>query len=123
MARYVVDEDLPRSLARRLRACGFDAVDVRDEGLRGCADEEVFDFAVRESRAVVTADVGFGNILRFPLGLHAGIILARFPNQVPVSELNSALTRVLSLLKDHELKGNVVTVTPTRIRIRRPPQE
>jgi len=69
-----VDEDLPRSLARRLRGAGLDAVDVRDVGLRGCTDEEVLEFAVRESRVVVTADIGFGNILRFPLGEHAGIL-------------------------------------------------
>lgn len=33
--RFITDEDVPRSTARVLRDAGFDAVDVRDVGLRG----------------------------------------------------------------------------------------
>jgi hypothetical protein len=32
--RFITDEDVPRSTARVLRDAGFDAVDVRDVGLR-----------------------------------------------------------------------------------------
>lgn len=122
MGRYLVDEDMPRSLARSLRDAGLDVEDVRDVGLRGCPDEEVQGYAVRESRAVVTADVGFGNILRFPLGDHAGIVVARFPNELPVRDLNAALVDAILQLTDDDLVGNVVTITPSRIRIRRAPR-
>jgi predicted nuclease of predicted toxin-antitoxin system len=40
--RFLVDENLPRSLAKVLRESGFDAVDVRDLGLRGKPDSEIF---------------------------------------------------------------------------------
>jgi len=43
--RFITDEDVPRSTARVLRDAGFDAVDVRDVGLRGKSDEAVFDYA------------------------------------------------------------------------------
>ena len=119
MVRYLVDEDLPRSLARSLREEGIDTADVRDVGLRGCSDEEILEYAVQESRAVLTADVGFGNILRFALGEHCGILLARFPNEVSVSDLNAALLAAIRLLSEEEVRGNVVTITPTRIRVRR----
>ena len=33
--RFITDEDVPRSTARVLRDAGFDAIDVRDVGLRG----------------------------------------------------------------------------------------
>jgi predicted nuclease of predicted toxin-antitoxin system len=80
VAGYLVDEDLPRSVTRELGSAGVGIVDVRDVGLRGRPDGEVLAYAVREARAVITADVEFGNILRFPLGEHAGILVARFPN-------------------------------------------
>jgi len=32
--KFLTDEDVPRSTARLLREAGFDAVDVRDVGLR-----------------------------------------------------------------------------------------
>jgi len=120
VVRLLIDEDLPRSLARVLRAAGFDAVDGRDVGLRGRSDEDVLAQAVREARAVVTADVGFGNILRFPLGEHAGIIVARFPNEVPTRDLTAALLAAMRLLDEDDVRGSVVTITPSRIRIRRP---
>lgn len=121
MTRFLVDEDMPRSLARELRAAGIDAVDVRDLGLRGHADAEVFGYAVRDKRALITSDVEFGNILRFPLGGHAGIVVARFQNEVLPRDMNAALLAAIALLTDGDVAGNVVTVTPGRIRIRRAP--
>jgi predicted nuclease of predicted toxin-antitoxin system len=38
--RFITDEDIPRSTARVLRDAGFDAVDVRDVGLRGKSDQK-----------------------------------------------------------------------------------
>ena len=39
MLHFLVDEDLPRSLAPPLRAVGLLAQDVRDIGLRGSTDD------------------------------------------------------------------------------------
>ena len=120
--RFLVDEDLPRSLAGELRAAGVDAADVRDVGLRGRTDEEVLAYAAGDGRAVLTADVGFGNILRFPLGQHAGIVLARFPSEIPVRDLNRILVEAIAGLRREDITGNVITVTERRVRIRRSPQ-
>jgi len=38
MLKFVIDEDLPRSTAKLLKANGFEALDVRDYGLRGKDD-------------------------------------------------------------------------------------
>ncbi|MCI0551980.1 MAG: DUF5615 family PIN-like protein [Anaerolineae bacterium] len=43
--RFITDEDIPRSTARVLCDAGFDAVNVRDVGLRGKSDAEVFEYA------------------------------------------------------------------------------
>ena len=39
MPRFLIDEDMPRSLAKVLRAKGFEVLDVRDCGLRGRSDD------------------------------------------------------------------------------------
>jgi hypothetical protein len=57
MLRFLVDEDLPRSLAPALRAAGHAATDVGDEGLRGQADERVFRFAKERGFALLTGDM------------------------------------------------------------------
>jgi len=84
MSRFLVDADLPRSLARHLRAAGFEAKDVRDIGMRKSPDDDIFTYAVSHTFALLSGDLDFGNILRFPLGSHPGIIVARFPNEVPI---------------------------------------
>lgn len=121
MARFLIDEDLPRSLARGLRAAGLLAEDVRDVGLRGRPDDDVFAYATAHGHAVLSGDLGFGNLVRFPLGTHHGIIVARFPNDVPVGTLNDALLAAVRALSDEEIAGNLVIVEPGRVRLRRNP--
>lgn len=120
MPRFLVDEDLPRSLARALRAEGFDTQDVRDVGLRGKTDTEVLQYAVAQNRTLVTADLRFGNLLTIPLGSHSGIVVARLPNELPVATLSAVILDAVRALDDEELRGSLVIVEPSRIRLRRP---
>ncbi len=119
MARFLVDEDLPRSLAPRLRAAGQEAQDVRDVGLRGRPDTDVFDYAVTRGLALISGDLGFGNLLDFPLGTHPGIIVVRVPNEVPTATLNELIVWTAQNLSVDDLDGNLVIVEPHRIRLRR----
>jgi predicted nuclease of predicted toxin-antitoxin system len=48
MLTFLIDEDIPRSTAKALRDRGYKVLDVRDYGLRGEADEEVFKFDQKE---------------------------------------------------------------------------
>ncbi len=110
MRRLLIDEDVPRSTGRVLRANGHDAVDVRIIGLRGCSDTEVFERAQQERRTLVTCDLGFGNVLRFPPSAHAGVIVVRIPDEVSVSTFNDELLRALSALSGEALQGALIIV-------------
>lgn len=119
MPRFLVDEDLPRSLVRTLREAGIHTEDVRDVGLRGSPDHEVLEYASSRALGLLTGDIGFGNILRFPLGSHAGVVIARFPNEMSIPSLNSAILNAIRHLPDDELSGNLVIVEPGKVRLRR----
>lgn len=119
MLKLVIDEDMPRSTARTLKAKGFEALDVRDCGLRGQSDEEIFKFAQREKAIILTGDMGFANLLRYPVGSHVGIVIAHFPNEMSTSELNGQITKAFSNLTETDFKGNLIILEPGRIRIRR----
>jgi predicted nuclease of predicted toxin-antitoxin system len=119
MVRFLVDEDLPRSLAPRLRATGMLAEDVRDAGLRGRPDEEIFRHAILHGFVIVTADLGFGNQLRFPVGAHRGIVVARFPNEVSTTTMNEVIAEGLRGLSQEEIVGALIVIEPGRIRVRR----
>ena len=119
MLKFVIDEDVPRSTTRILKSNGYEVLDVRDCGLRGKSDEEVFKFAQKEKAVLLTGDLGFGNILHFPVGSHAGIVIIHFPNELPTSELNNQILKAFGILEEVDFKGNLIIVEAKKIRIRR----
>jgi len=119
MARFVIDEDISRSTGVALVDEGHAVKDVRDHGYRGAGDEEIYKFAQKEKAILLTGDLGFGNILRFPLGQHFGIVVARYPTEMRPKEINREIAASLRDLKDKDFKGNLIILEPGRIRIRR----
>lgn len=118
--KYLVDESLSRELARRLRAVGLDAVDCRDVGLRGAPDPEILDWARANDRALVTGDVGSGDVRRYSLGSHPGIVLVRPPSGARADDFAPAVARAVASLVPADVRGHLVVFDGRRIRIRRP---
>jgi len=119
MLKFVIDEDMPRSTAKVLRNRGYEVQDVRDLGLRGKSDAEIFKLAQKEKAVILTGDLGFGNLLHFPIGSHSGIVIAHFSNEVSTSELNNQIIKAFELLTEIDFKGNLIIIEPGKIRIRR----
>lgn len=119
MARFLVDEDLPRSTAVALAGAGYAAVDVRDIGLRGHDDQEVFARAQTLGAVLVTADRGFASLLSFPPGRHSGIIVLRLPNELSTSMLNQILLEAVQEIGAEAIRGALVVVQQHRVRLRR----
>ena len=92
---------------------------IRDYGLRGAEDEEIYEFAQREEAVVLTGDRGFGNILRFLLGKHFGIVVAHFPNEMLTVEINHQLLERFKDISEDDFKGNLIIIDPRKTRIRR----
>lgn len=120
MWRFWVDEDMPRSTAVALRSAGYAAEDVRDVGLRGHSDADVFAYAQSQAATLISADKGFTNLLTFPLGTHAGIIVVRIPDDVPPKRLHEELVQALATLASQPLTGTLIIVEIGRMRVRRP---
>lgn len=119
MIVFLVDEDLPRTLAPSLRQAGLDAEDVRDRGLGGRPDSDIITFAVSHRRVLVTRDVGVANLTRFPPGSEFGIVLVRFSQAITTYDLNARIVAVLRDLRPTDLVGSITVVEPGRIRVRR----
>lgn len=110
---------MPRSTARLLRELGYEEQDIRDCGLRGAEDEVIYEFAQKAEAVILTYDREFGNILRFPLGKHFGIIIAHFPNELSTEEINRCLLERLKGISEDEIKGNLITIELRKTRIKR----
>ena len=93
---------------------------VNDEIMSALAEEVDRLAGDPDLRAVLlTGDLGFSNPIRFPLGRHCGIVIARFPNELSTAEVNRHLLNQLTTVTDEEYSGHVIVVEVGRIRIRR----
>ncbi len=74
-ARILVDESLGEGVADYLRKRGYRALFVKDVGLSGRSDEEVFAYAWRDKRMVWTHDRDFLDDARFPEHRNPGVLV------------------------------------------------
>lgn len=118
--RFVIDEDMPRSLGPCLAAAGHQVFDVRDHDLRGRSDEEVFRFAQEQEAVLITEDLGFGNLLRFPTGSHYGVVVGRFPSTTPCKTVVSEVVELFNKVTPADVAGALIIVALGQIRVRRP---
>jgi predicted nuclease of predicted toxin-antitoxin system len=72
-----IDEHLPGEGADLLRASGHDVETALQEGLGGAKDPRVLAACLRESRALVTLDTDFANIVVYPPSGAAGLVVLR----------------------------------------------
>jgi predicted nuclease of predicted toxin-antitoxin system len=119
MLTFLIDEDIARSTGQVIKNKGFEVLDVRDCGLKGKNDKEIFAFAQKKNAAILTGDMGFGNLLHFPAGSHAGIVIAHFPNELSTFEINRQIIIAFDTLTENDFKGNLIILEPGRVRIRR----
>jgi predicted nuclease of predicted toxin-antitoxin system len=121
MPRFLIDEDLPHLLTSLLLEKGHESEHVRDLNLRGSPDSRIYEAAQQRQAILVTGDTDFGNLLRFPLGTHFGIVVIQFPSVMRTRELAGQIATTLSALDELTFKGNLIILEPGRVRIRRRP--
>jgi predicted nuclease of predicted toxin-antitoxin system len=96
-AKFLVDESLGREAAVFLRREGWNAKAVQEANLEGHSDEDVYAFAARENRILLTHDTDFLDDRRFPPNRNPGIVV--LPGASGESEpLVSAMLNMLKII-------------------------
>jgi len=112
-----IDENLPSEVLRLLRDAEHDTASVKEQALGGASDEILARVCRHERRALVTLDVGFADIRKYPPAQYAGIVVLRLARQDRRS-VALALQRALGRCAGEELEGQLCIVTDSRIRRR-----
>ena len=89
---------------------------VWDEGLRGSSDTDVAESCSTERRALITLDVGFANICRYPPEQFAGLIGLRLEKQIRRHVL-AVFRQILRLLERELLEGRLWIVDEHAVRV------
>jgi len=116
--KLLVDNALSPALADLLRKAGHDAAHVREVGLHHAADEEIFERAVIEDRVIVSADTDFATLLATRSASKPSLILFRGDGSRRPEPLAALILQNLPQLEDSLATGCVVTIEPTRLRVR-----
>lgn len=111
---------LSPELAQWLCAVGHDAVHANHLSMYRTSDPEILQFAARDDRVVITADLDFPRILAALGSDGPGLILLRGGNYSE-AESRDCLRRVLMSVAQEELPTSIVVVNRERVRRRRLP--
>jgi len=114
-----LDENLPESLVERLASLGHDVDNVRMEGIAGQDDSVVWIAAQSEHRLLVTQDLDFSDVRKFPPGTHFGIMLVRLPVAGRL-ELTGRISEFFLQPEARDLVGCFVILSEHKFRIIRP---
>lgn len=114
--KVLIDEDLHRSIKEIFQKLEFTVFDVRDVGLRGRSDQAIFNWAQKKNAIIVSADLDFANEVDFPE--HKGIIILRFPNEMPTQAINQEVKRLLKDFQERDYQNHLIIVSPGKVRIR-----
>jgi predicted nuclease of predicted toxin-antitoxin system len=116
--QFKLDENLPASLVALFTDAGHDAVSTVAQDLQGEPDATIAAVCRDEQRALVTLDVGFGDIRAYPPQEYPGIIVLRSKHQ-DVPHLKVTIARVLRLVKERPVVKTLWIVEHDRVRYRR----
>jgi predicted nuclease of predicted toxin-antitoxin system len=115
--KFKLDENIGRRGLELLKASGHDVMTVRDQGLGGVADQELFEVCSAEGRTLVTLDRDFGHITRFPPEQSAGIVILEVGPNATLQGIDGRLRDFLAVLESQSVVGALWIVEPGRVRI------
>lgn len=119
MIKFLTDENISKSLVAALRAAKINVVRIADVNLQGSPDDNIFQYSKAQNLTLLTRDLDFANIHRFPLGTHSGVVVIRFENAAPIDTLSKRVITALLELKEDEIFGNLIVISPQSLRIRK----
>ena len=114
-----LDENIDTRLLKLLRDAGHDAVTVRDQGLCGTVDTDLYRICVSEKRALITLDLDFSNTLQYRPDDTSGIIVLRGPDDL-FPTVRILIETLVEALKHETPVNHLWIVEPGRLRIHEP---
>ena len=116
--KFLIDECLSPALTTLLRDASIDAVHVRDLGLLGRSDIEIFRSTCLLNRILITADTDFGEFLINQTHDLPSLVIFR-RKDMTAAALFEVLSQNLVILDEVLSDSSIVVIEDNRIRVRR----
>jgi len=115
--RFKTDENVPTEVAELLVQHGHDAVTVMTQRLAGATDPVIARICQAERRALVTLDLDFADIRRYPRDEYSGIVVLR-PKSRMIPAILRLTLKLVRLMEGASPTGQLWIVDESHVRIR-----
>ena len=115
--KFKLDENFGTRTYELFVQAGYDVETVYQESLSGTSDANLYEVCVQEQRCLVTLDLDFAHVLRFPPQASSGIIVIRVPRNPSLLLLEKMVRQLLQVLAANPMTDQLWIVETDRIRI------
>jgi len=121
--KFKLDENFGTRTQHVFKAAGHDVRTVSQESLQGASDQQIYDACCAEQRCLVTLDLDFSDVTRFPPDRTGGTAVIRLPRNPSLPLLESLIRQLLHALNTMSLEHKLWIVEPGRIRVHQSDEE
>jgi predicted nuclease of predicted toxin-antitoxin system len=121
--KFKLDENFGRRTQPIFQTAGHDVQTTLDKKIQGCSDIQLYGVCCTEQRCLVTLDLDFSDVTRFPPGQGCGIAVIRGPRNPSLAALEKLIRLFLETLNKIPMENNLWIVETTRIRIHQAEKE
>lgn len=121
--KFKLDENFGRRTQHIFQMAGHDVQTTLDEKIQGCPDRQIYEICCAESRCLVTLDLDFSDVTRFPPERGGGIAVIRIPRNPSLAILEKLINLFLQGLTRMSIEKKLWIVETTRIRIHQSEEE
>ena len=115
--KFKLDENFGTRTQELFRSLGHDVETVRSQKLQGCSDQNLYEVCCTENRCLVTLDLDFADVVRFPPSRSSGIVVIRVPHNPSLALLEQMARQFLRTAAQFTLEKSLLIVEVGRIRI------
>jgi predicted nuclease of predicted toxin-antitoxin system len=115
--RFKLDENFGTRTQRIFKDAGHDVQTVREESLQGASDLHLYDTCCVEQRCLVTLDLDFADVTRFPPEKTGGIAVIRVPRNPSLPLLERLVRQFLHSVEQMSVEKKLWIVEVGRVRI------
>lgn len=115
--KILANENVFEPIIEWLRANNCEVISIREIGLSGASDAEIYEKAVKEKLTILTMDKDFSSVIRFPPERCGGIIVVKI-YRLRVNRTTELFAQHFKKLDKTNIAGKLVIITQEGVRIR-----
>jgi predicted nuclease of predicted toxin-antitoxin system len=115
--KFELDENLGSRTAAIISEAGHDVETIAREKLSGTSDARQFEICIAEGRCLISLDLDFADVVRFPPRNTPRIAVLRLPRVASLGLLTGLVRGLLTALQTASIGGPLWVVEAGRIRM------